>query len=263
MQNWKAFLLGATILSLSVEAGSILDRNRASLACELRNSHDCRSTAVFIRDLKDNCILDKQGKASNCLITFCSSNCALPRHQSIAPEAHALCTEHCREVDLTNHKLQERLANNIEGALTEEQVKARFTDMKALERRNAKEQANYNATFGSPIAQLRKAALDRVKALREAKYYQFKYDTAQKTLEMTNEFFETTKESLASSGFTPEELEELLKDARTAEETINTTPAEKIQITTPLFSLINTPTKPISSSSNDDIAAPSPLEDVS
>ena len=147
-------------------ADAFLDTSRSLQPCSMRDSKLCKDPTVFLRDVKDNCVLIK-GETSNCLRTFCSSNCATGQPLPEGAIAQT-CNDHCLTVDLLNHKLQNLLKASIPDAWNEADVKTQITDQNALNQRNAKEKANYDSRYSVIIAQLTKAAHDDLRDRREA-----------------------------------------------------------------------------------------------
>jgi hypothetical protein len=129
-----------------------------------------------------------------------------------------------------NHKLQEHLAAKVSGAWSEADAQGQYTEPKDLDRRNEKETTNFNSRYGAMIAQLQKAAWERVSAFESAKYFAYQEKTAKEKFDTSNTHYQATKSALSTDGFIPEEIKALLKDPMEAEAKVKKTPAKDIQI---------------------------------
>lgn len=215
---------------LTADAQAVLDNYRSSTPCNLRASADCKNAAVFMRDARDKCIGDPAKTPSKCLVTFCTTNCAIPKHQTISETAMPLCEKYCAQLDLMNHRLQENLNHHINDSVSEVDVQARYSLGRERDNRNRKEEANFNSAYGGMIAQLKKAGWDRVSDAEKLKYYNYQAKEAQKDFEAAEELWKQTEKSLQENGFSEEEIKAFRADSFAAEQKLRKTDAKDIQI---------------------------------
>ena len=230
MKKVLTISLTGLYMVLTADAQAVLDNYRSSTPCNLRASADCKNAAVFMRDARDKCIGDPTKNPSKCLVTFCTTNCALPAHQAISDTAKPLCEQYCAEIDLMNHRLQENLVTHVQGALSEEAAQERYPQGRERDNRNKKEEANFNSAYGGMIAQLKKAGWDRVNDAEKLKYYRYQAKEAQKDFEAADELWKQTEKSLQENGFSEEEIKAFRADSFAAEQKLKRTPSKDIQI---------------------------------